>query len=67
MAFIRIFRAISAKLAYEVMMEAHRAGHMRNKKAQRELEVGGEPALRDYIEGHMYEPTYTSLVHLDNF
>ena len=48
-------------------MEAHRAGHMRNKKAQRELEIGGEPALREYIEGHMYEPTYTSLVHLDNF
>ncbi len=48
-------------------MEAHRAGHMRNKKAQRELEIGGEPALRDYIEGHMYEPAYTSLVHLDNF
>ena len=48
------------------MMEAHRAGHMRNKRAQLELATGGEAALRDYIEGHMYEPTYTSLVHLDN-
>ena len=47
------------------MLEAHRAGQMRNKKAQRELAMGGEDGLREYIEGHMYEPTYTSVVHLD--
>lgn len=46
-------RAISAKLALEVMLEAHRAGHMRNKKALKELKNGGEEALMRYIKCHM--------------
>ena len=46
-------RAISAKLALEVILEANRAGLVRNKKALKELRTGGEESLMAYIKAHM--------------
>lgn len=46
-------REISAKLALEVMLEAHRCGHMMNKNAQKELARNGEAGLMRYIRCHM--------------
>lgn len=46
-------REISAKLALEVMLEAHRSGHMMNKHAQKELARNGEAGLMRYIRCHM--------------
>ncbi|KAK9792672.1 hypothetical protein WJX73_006593 [Symbiochloris irregularis] len=56
-------RAISRRVAADVIKTAHSEGKLHSKSALREL-LRGDDALLDWVESMMYKPQYDSLIHL---
>jgi malic enzyme len=58
---MRSIRAISLRVAVEVIKAAAEEGRLANQAALRALGFG-EAALEDFVRGQMYVPEYSSLV-----
>lgn len=56
-------RAISTRVAADVIKMADQEGRVTNPSAKRELRKG-DAALLDWVASKMYKPTYDSLIHL---
>ena len=56
-------RAISTRVAADVIKTADQEGRVTNPSAKRELKKG-DAAVLDWVEGKMYKPQYDSLIHL---
>ena len=56
-------RAISKRVAADVIKTAHAQGLLNSKSGLRELQRG-DAALLEWVESRMYKPAYDSLIHL---
>lgn len=56
-------RAISRRVAADVIKTAYAEGKLNNKSALREL-LKGDQCLLEWVESKMYRPQYDSLIHL---